>query len=154
MTSCGEQASTVLKDVLMKRTLTLLILFTFLALGSSLFYGQSQGASGTPEVWGGRDISMVISGENVTLEFDCAQGVVMTPIKPDASGNFSVSGTYTPQRGGPVMKDNPPQDLPATYQGTIHGNTMHLEVVLQDKSRQPPAFTLTKGQAGRVMKCR
>jgi hypothetical protein len=135
----------------MKRVSVILVFFAFLAVSSSVLYGQSQGI---PEVWGGKDISMVMSAENVTLEFDCAQGVVMTPIKADASGNFSVAGTYTPQRGGPVMKDNPPQDLPATFKGTIHGNVMHLEVLLQDKSQQPPAFTLTKGQAGRVMKCR
>lgn len=147
-----KRISTVLKGVLMNRKLA--VLFATVVVSSSLLYGQTQGASGTPEVWGGRDISMVISGENVTLEFDCAQGVVMAPIKPDASGNFSVAGTYTPQRGGPVMKDNPPQDLPATYKGTIQGDTMHLEVLLQDKSQQPPAFTLTKGQAGRVVKCR
>ena len=138
----------------MKRNLGTITLFVFLAVSFSPSYGQSQDSTGTPEVWGARGISMVVSGENATLEFDCAQGVVMTPIKPDASGNFSVAGTFTPQRGGPVMKDNPPQDLPATYKGTIHGNTMHLEILLQDKGQQPPAFTLTKGQAGRVMKCR
>jgi hypothetical protein len=97
---------------------------------------------------------MVASGENVTVEFDCAQGVILTPIKPDANGNFSVAGTYTPQRGGPIMKDNTPRDLPATYKGTVRGDTMHLQVLLQNKDQQPPEFTLTRGQAGRVMKCR
>jgi hypothetical protein len=127
--------------------------FVFLAgiVSTALCQDQS-GAS--PEVWGGRGISMVVSGQNVTLEFDCAQGVMMAPIKPDASGKFSVAGTYTPQRGGPIMKDNPPRDLHATYTGAIHGDTMQLEVLLQDKAQQPPAFTLTKGEDGRVVKCR
>lgn len=136
----------------MKRVLLAAITCTFFSLTVSLF-SQDQ-SRGMPEVWGGRGVSMVMSGQNVTLEFDCAQGVIMTPIKPDAGGNFNVAGTYTPQRGGPVMKDNPPQDLPATYKGTIHGNTMHLEVVLQNANQQPPAFTLTKGEAARVVKCR
>lgn len=138
----------------MKRISMLFSMFALLVATVSVSVSQSQDANAAPEVWGGRDISMVVSGENVTLEFDCAQGVIMTPIKPDANGNFSVAGTFTPQRGGPIMKDNPPQDLPATYKGTIHGNSMHLEVLLQDKTQQPLAFTLTKGDAGRVVKCR
>ena len=135
----------------MRRLLVAAVALAFLSVGIPTSFGQSQAS---PEVWGGRDISMVVGAENVTVEFDCAQGVILTPIKPDASGNFSVAGTYTPQRGGPVMKDNPPRDLPATYQGKIQGNTMHLQVLLQNKDQQPPEFTLTKGEAGRVMKCR
>ena len=72
----------------------------------------------------------------------------------DANGNFTAEGTYTPQRGGPVKKDAPPQDLPATYKGTIHGDTMHLEVILADKQQQLPSLTLTRNQAGRIVKCR
>jgi hypothetical protein len=138
----------------MKLRLSMVVALAFLSLSIPASYGQIQGSNDTPEVWGGRDISMVISGENATVEFDCAQGVIMTPIKPDTSGNFSVAGTYTPQRGGPIKKDSPPIDLPATYKGTVQGNTMHLQVLLQNKDQQPPEFTLTKGQAGRVMKCR
>lgn len=97
---------------------------------------------------------MTMGEQNTTIEFDCAQGVIMGPIKPDSSGNFSVAGTFTPQRGGPIMKDNPPRDLPATYKGSIHGNVMNLQVLLEDKNQQPPAFTLKLGEPGRVVKCR
>ena len=122
-------------------------------LGLSLAMGQTGGTPGNPEVWGGQHVSMVMSEKNATLEFDCAEGVVLNPIVPDADGNFTAEGTYTPQRGGPVKKDAPPQDLPATYKGTIHGDTMHLEVILADK-QQLPSLTLTRNQAGRVVKCR
>lgn len=125
-----------------------------LLLGASNSLGQEDNSSGAPQVWGGRHVSMVISRENTTFTFDCAQGEIMTPIKPDANGNFSVTGTYTPQRGGPVRKDSTPNDLPATYQGTIHGDSMTLNVLLADKSQQPPAMSLKRGQAGHVVRCR
>ena len=122
-----------------------------LAFGSLAAFCQQAGA---PEVWGGPHASLVMSQENVTLEFDCAQGDIPAPIQPDSNGNFSVAGTYTPQHGGPISKDEVPSDLPATYKGTIHGDTMQLEVLLSDKSRQPPPMTLTKGKPARIVKCR
>lgn len=116
-------------------------------------YCQEDNSRGAPEVWGGDHVSMVMSSQSTTFEFDCAQGVVMSPIKPESDGDFTVTGTYTPQRGGPVKKDSPPPDLPATYKGTIHGDTMTVEVLLENKDQQPPRLTLRRGQTGRVTKC-
>ena len=115
---------------------------------------QGQDASASPDVWGGRDISMEVTPQGATLEFDCAHGNVLEPIKANAKGEFAARGTYTPEHGGPIRRDNPPRDLPATYQGTIHGEAMRLEVLLVDKDHQPEPFTLTRGKAGRLMKCR
>ena len=115
---------------------------------------QGQDASASSDVWGGRDISMEVTPQGATLEFDCAHGNVLEPIKANAKGEFAARGTYTPEHGGPIRRDNPPRDLPATYKGTIDGDTMRLEVVLADKDQQPQPFTLTRGKAGRVMKCR
>jgi hypothetical protein len=115
---------------------------------------QGQDASASPDVWGGRDIGMEVTPQGATLEFDCAHGNVLEPIKANAKGEFAARGTYTPEHGGPIRKDNPPRDLPAIYKGTIEGDTMRLEVVLADKDQQPQPFTLTRGKAGRVMKCR
>jgi hypothetical protein len=97
---------------------------------------------------------MVMSSQSTTFEFDCAQGVVMSPITTETDGRFTVTGTYTPQRGGPVKKDSPPADVPATYKGTLKGDTMTLEVLLENKDQQPPPLTLKRGQPGRVTKCR
>lgn len=138
----------------MKRTQSALFTITALLLGVSSSIAQADNSSGTPQVWGGAHVSMVMSSENTTFEFDCAQGVIMSPIKPDANGNFEATGTYTPQSGGPVKKDSPPNDLPATYKGAIHGNSMTLEVLLPDKAQQPQPLTLKRGEAGRVVKCR
>ena len=115
---------------------------------------QGDDASGSPDVWGGNDISMEVTPQGATLEFDCAHGEILEAIKTNAKGEFSARGTYTPEHGGPIRKDNPPRDLPAMYKGSIDGDTMRLEVVLADKDQAPGPLTLTRGQAGRVKKCR
>jgi len=106
------------------------------------------------ELWGGRDIALRMTAVGASIEFDCGHGNITQPIRPDATGAFTAIGTYSPERGGPVRRDNPSQDLPATYKGTISGDTMHLEISLEDKTRQPPPFTLTRGNPGRLVKCR
>jgi hypothetical protein len=115
---------------------------------------QGRDTEAPSNTWGGTHVSMQMTAEGATLQFDCAQGEIQQPIKPNASGEFRVSGTYTPQRGGPVQKDNPPRDLPAIYKGTIHGDTMQLEIVLDDQQQAPESFTLTRGKTGRVVTCR
>jgi hypothetical protein len=136
---------------------TLLIVFT----GALMLMGQSaanlqrgQDASASPDVWGGNDINMEMTPQGAKLEFDCATGIFLEPIKANAKGEFAARGTYTPEHGGPITLANPPRDLPATYKGTIDGDTMRLEIMLADKDQQPEPFTLTRGKAGRVVKCR
>jgi hypothetical protein len=97
---------------------------------------------------------MKMNDKGATLEFDCARGTIGQPITPDANGKFSLAGTYSPERGGPVRKDNPSNTVPATYQGTMQGDTMQLQIIPEDQSQAPPALTLTRGQPGRLMKCR
>lgn len=65
-------------------------------------------------------------------------------------------GTYTPGRGGPVSKANPPSAVNAIYKGSIHDDTMHLEVILGDngKEQAPQPVTLTRGKAGHLVRCR
>jgi len=125
----------------------------------ALVAGPAMGAEGEgdndgQQTWGGAHVRMEMTAQGATIEFDCAHGSILQPVQPNAAGEFTAAGSYTPERGGPVMKDNPPRDLPATYKGSISGDTMHLEVLLSDKTRQPPSFTLTRGAMGRVVKCR
>jgi hypothetical protein len=125
-------------------------------LSSARGISSQQGRDGDApaNVWGGMHVSMEMSAGGATLEFDCARGTIAEPIKANAKGEFSARGTYTPERGGPVQKNNPPHDLPAIYKGTIQGDTMQLEIVLADKEQAPEPLTLTRGKTGRVMKCR
>ncbi len=97
---------------------------------------------------------MHISPQGATLEFDCAHGEIQQPIKPDANGEFTAQGTYTPERGGPIRKDDAADDLPATYKGRISGDTMDLQLLLADQSQQPQPLTLRRGANPKLVKCR
>lgn len=121
------------------------------ACGISLQQGRDSDAS--PDVWGGMHVSMEMNAQGATLEFDCAHGTMLQPIKVNAKGEFRVQGTYTPEHGGPIQRNNPPHDLPAVYKGTIQGDMMHLEIILADKDQAPDPLTLTRGKTGRVMRC-
>jgi hypothetical protein len=114
---------------------------------------QADDASAASELWGGKDIQMNMDSQGATLQFPCADGKILEPIKAASNGEFTARGTYTPGQFGPIRKDNPPRELPAVYKGTLSGNTMHLQIVLSDKSLQPPPVTLSKGKAGRVVRC-
>ena len=117
---------------------------------------QGQDASTTPDVWGGRDVTMEVTPQGATLQFDCAHGTMLEPIKANAKGEFAARGTFTPEHGGPIRRDNPPRDLPAIYKGTIDGDTMRLEIMLADKEQgqAPEPFALTRGKTGRLVRCR
>ena len=116
----------------------------------------SQENSSTGEMWGGHGVIMTMTAQGATLEFDCAQGTIAQPIRPDATGQFQVPGTYTPERGGPVSKANPPNAVNAIYKGSIQADSMYLEVILGDnqKEQAPQPLRLSRGKAGRLVRCR
>jgi len=128
----------------------LLIVSALLVITASAGAQENDNAT----AWGGRGILLRMTEQGATLQFECAHGAIQQTIQPDAAGNFSVPGTYTPERGGPIQKDNASPDLPATYKGSISGDTMHLEVIPSDKRLQPPPFTLTKGRMVKIVRCR
>jgi len=116
---------------------------------------QSRNGGNAPsDIWGGAHLELQMTAQGASLQFDCAQGEIQEPIQPDAAGSFSVRGTYTPQRGGPVRKDSSPPKQPATYKGTVHGDTMQLEVILTGDQPGPGPFTLTRGKTGHIVLCR
>ena len=131
----------------------LALFFATVLLAIPALHAQ-QDRTADSELWGGRGISLRSRASGASIEFDCGHGSLSQPIQPDANGEFSVSGTYSPEQGGPVQRDSSPESLPATYKGKITGDSMTLEVGLADKERQPPPFTLTRGSSGRVVKCR
>lgn len=136
---------------------TLLVVLTgalMLASQTATNLTQGRDADTSPNVWGGNHVSMEVTPQGAALEFDCAHGNMLEPIKANVKGEFVARGTYTPERGGPVTRDNPPRDLPATYKGSIDGVTMRLEIILADKDQAPEPFALTRGKAGHLVKCR
>lgn len=102
--------------------------------------------------WGGQHISIKVGANMATIEYDCASGVIDGPLVVDGNGNFSLRGTHRMERGGPVRADEEPRRVPATYAGSIKGNTMTLTLKLSDADEE--TFTLEKGKKGELFKCR
>jgi hypothetical protein len=78
--------------------------------------------------------------------------VIEGPLVVDGSGRFNLRGTHTPERGGPVRADEEPRPQPATYTGSINGNTMTLTLKLSESDEE--TFTLEKGKAAKIFKCK
>ena len=102
--------------------------------------------------WGGQHINMKVGAKSATIEYDCATGVIQGPLVVDRDGNFNLHGTHRRQRGGPVRADETPQDNPATYTGSIKGNTMTLNLKAGDSEVE--TFTLEKGKEGELFRCK
>lgn len=102
--------------------------------------------------WGGQHISINVGPKYAKIEYDCASGVIDGPLVVDAAGHFNLRGTHSRERGGPVREGDNPPGHPATYTGTIKGNTMTLTLKVGDSDEE--TFTLEKGKPGELFKCK
>ena len=137
--------------------LTELALAVLLALASSLCaqaQTNSSALGATGSVWGGDHVKLEVTAEGATLDFDCASGTIAGPLTADAQGKFTVKGTFTRERPGPVMRDNPNTAAAATYSGAITGNTMRLNITAGPQNGSAGDYVLTRGQPGKVFKCK
>jgi hypothetical protein len=105
-----------------------------------------------PGMWGGPNLQIDITAQGATLEFDCATGTILEPIALDANGRFHANGTFQTE-GGPVRKDQSPRGQTAVFSGVVEGDTMHLEFT-SAAVQAPEKFTLVRGQAGRLHRCK
>jgi len=103
-------------------------------------------------VWGGEHINMKVGAKSATIEYDCANGVINGPLVVDSNGHFNLRGTHKMERGGPIRLGDEPKPIPATYTGSINGNTMTLTLKLGDTDDE--TFTLEKGKTGELFKCK
>ena len=101
-------------------------------------------------VWGGNHISLTVSETNAHLELDCAHGDIPTRLP---AAPFSVAGTFVREHGGPIREGEIPDRHPALYVVNVSRDTMTLTIRLTDSGEVIGTFTLTRGAAGRVVKC-
>jgi hypothetical protein len=94
-----------------------------------------------------------VSDTGATLQYDCAHGTMSAPLKPDASGRFTVAGTHVFEHGGPVRAGEAEDRRAATYTGQVVGAMMTLNVQVSGVSANLGPFTLRRGDAGRVYRC-
>lgn len=102
--------------------------------------------------WGGDHVSMTVA-DSTHLEFDCAHGDIPASVVLDGAYEFRANGTFVREHGGPIQLGVPPDSHPAVYFGSVAGDTMTLGVRLTDTNETIGTFTLTRGVAGRVVKC-
>ncbi len=139
----------------MTRTLIQRPWVVLLAL-SSVFQPDLQAAPDVSAVatgtWGGEHILLEVSEKGAEVEFDCAHGQITQPITLDKHGDFDVAGTFTPEHGGPVRRDENTPPSPTRYSGHADVDTMSLTVTLGKETLG--AFTLTRNASPILRKCR
>jgi hypothetical protein len=105
-------------------------------------------------VWGGAGINLAVEAESAGIEFDCAAAEISEKLYLDRKGNFKAAGVYIRQTPGPIRVDLPPKRQPAEFRGKVTDKKMTLEIVLTETDESAGRFTLERGQAGRLHKCR
>lgn len=124
--------------------------------------------------WGGNGIRLEVTSSDATVFLTCAEGDIKEALILDSNQEFSVTGTITllsaPSPGpssisGPGASPGPspsssgpgtsPPKVPATFSGSVNGNSMILTVTYKDlagKNHQTP-YALIFGQMGTVTPC-
>ncbi len=103
--------------------------------------------------WGGEHISMQVTDAGAEVGYDCAHGRIDGRMNLDGKGNFNLTGTFTPERGGPVRRDEKIASRPARYSGNTDGKTMTLTVTLADSGESMGTFTLAYNSEPVLRKC-
>jgi hypothetical protein len=132
------------------------LMMLMLAFSSLLLQASMQAPSNTggiaPGPWAGEHIVVVVSERGANVEFDCAHGQITDSITLDRSGDFDVVGTFTPEHGGPVGRDENVPPVAVRYSGHVDRDTMSLAVTRDKESLG--AFVLTRGSRPNLRKCR
>ena len=103
--------------------------------------------------WGGSHVSMHITSAGARLEYDCAEGVIDEPLRPDAEGRFTAIGTHTPGRGGPIREGEILPAFRARYDGQVESEQMSLLVTFTETGVKLGPFQLRRGSPGLLVRC-
>jgi hypothetical protein len=134
------------------RCLLILAVVEAVACGSGPS-GPSSPSSAVTGTWGGADIALTVADAGSHVDFDCAQGEIPGPLTVNTRNQFNLSGTFIREHGGPIAVGEVADSHPAVYFGSVTAATMSLTVRLTDTGEEMGPFTLSRGSAGRVVKC-
>ena len=130
----------------------LLIGFLALFLLQAGMQAVPQASSVSEGSWGGEHMILEVSAKGAEIELDCAHGEITQHLSLDRHGNFDVAGTFAPEHGGPLLRDENTPPKQARYSGHVDGNTMSLTVTAGKE--KVGMFTLTRGSHPLLRKCR
>jgi|ERR1700686_46330 len=105
-------------------------------------------------LWGGEHISMEVTEQRTTVEYDCAHGTIDQRITLDRRGRFDVSGMQVQERGGPVRQNEQLTSYPVRFAGQVNGKRMKLSVRDSVTKKLVGIFTLVYGGEPKLRKCR
>lgn len=103
--------------------------------------------------WGGTHVSLILTAQGGRLEYDCASGAILGPVRIDARGDFSASGTHSPGQGGPEREGDRPPMLPASYSGSVQADRMTLFVRVPARDIEIGPLTLRRGADPVLFRC-
>ena len=106
-----------------------------------------------PGPWGGSHVSLQVTSTGARLEYDCAEGVIDEPLRPDAEGRFTAMGTHTPGHGGPIREGEILPAVRARYDGQVKGDEMSLLVTLTEGGSRLGPFQLRRGSSSLLIRC-
>ncbi|MCA9830892.1 MAG: hypothetical protein KC495_10520, partial [Dehalococcoidia bacterium] len=104
-----------------------------------------------PGVWGSRDLRLTVTAEGAAvLLFECGHGHIPAPLRVSAGAAFAWEGVYRAELGASTSVPGP--DLPATYEGSVAGDMMTIEVDVKGGFLHR-TFALAKGHTGPQTTC-
>lgn len=106
-----------------------------------------------PGEWGGEHVSLTVSARGASLDFDCARGTVDQRPLLDSLGQFTLTGVYIREHGGPIREGEPEDRHRALYFGQLDGSRLTLSIRLTDDGVQIGPYTAMLGQPPRLFKC-
>ncbi len=103
--------------------------------------------------WGGPNVRIQVEAGSARIDYSCANGTIEGPLTLDSKGRFTWRGRHHREGPGPVRVSDE-GGAAAIYTGSVKGDTMTLTVKLTDSGEVIDTFTLKRGSAGRVFKCK
>jgi hypothetical protein len=126
-------------------------------MGMMAMAASATGAAARPKmlsgIWGGDRMILTMSPTGGTIRMDCANGTIKGKIIPNAKGQFTASGTFDQQHGGPTRaEDFVAGGRPATFRGQIVGETIKLSII-ESGSAGAQSYVLIKGKSEKLVRC-
>ena len=104
--------------------------------------------------WGGPHVSLQLTADAGTVEFDCAHGELSRAIVLDKNASFIVPGTYVAEHSGPVRMGEPSKGVAVRYAGRGNGTRMTFSVTREDNQSSLGTFVAERGKDPTLTKCR
>jgi hypothetical protein len=120
---------------------------------SNVNNNKTQSGSELKGMWGGDHISLDVSENGATIDYDCAHGSMTEKLTADANGNFTARGFHVREHPGPTREGEDANGQPVIYRGSIKDSNMTLTVSPEGGGESIGTFNLTHGKYARIRKC-